>query len=70
MTMKNGTRRIKFHRGSIDSTMAAAIRASSGATVYVFGTANGFVIHPEPAPFGRRCYKVTGGAVEKVGDWS
>ena len=64
------TKRIKFNRASIDSTIGAAKRISETKTCYVFATCNGFVIDNSPAPFGGKCYKIENGNVEKFGKWS
>jgi len=60
-----------YHRGSIESTLNAAIKTVSGTNEvrYIFPTANGFIISKSPAPFGNPCYKIINGNVEKVGDW-
>jgi hypothetical protein len=63
------SKRAKYNRGSIDSTMAAALKVSAEKAVYVFPTGVGFAIDDQPAPFGNRCYKVFAGQVNKVGNW-
>jgi hypothetical protein len=55
--MATRTRQKRYNRRDIDSILEAA-------------TAGGFVIDREPAPFGNRCYRVAGGMVTRVGNWT
>jgi hypothetical protein len=46
--------RVRYNRGSLDSTVNAAIKTAGDAPQYVFATAFGFTIDRRPPPFGQQ----------------
>jgi hypothetical protein len=46
--------RVRYNRGSIDSTVSAAIKTCGDRPSYVFATAFGFTIDRRPPPFGQQ----------------
>lgn len=60
------SRRVKYNRGSLDSTIAAAVKVVQDAPLYVFATAYGFTIDRWPPPGGQRHVVVTASGVEYV----
>jgi hypothetical protein len=57
---------IRYHRGHLDSTLAAARKLADTATRYVFATAGGYTIDRRPPPFGQTHYLVTRHGVQLV----
>ena len=62
-------RRVRYNRGSIDSTMRAAQKVVAGTNEvrFVFGTAMGFTIEAQAPAFERRAYRVAADGVTQVG---
>lgn len=58
-------RQVRYQRGSLASTLAAAIDLSHDSPRYVFATALGFTVWPSP-PLAQSYYKVHAGSVEHV----
>ena len=60
-------RRIRYHRGSIEETLAAARATVQDQPLYVWPTAGGLVITKSPPYFGLQHYIVApGGKVEYI----
>jgi hypothetical protein len=59
--------RIRYNRSDINSTMKAALKISEYSIVYVYATANGYVITETRPPYGQPHYKISSGEVEKFG---
>jgi hypothetical protein len=62
---------MKYHRGSIEETMAAAKRSAMrrGAQVYVYATAYGLTIGTQSPPFNLHHYVVRPNGSTEFIDW-
>jgi len=64
-------KRIRYNRGSIESTIAAARRVVAGSEQvrFVQATHGGFTITTVAPPFNGRGYRVSATGVERCGRW-
>jgi hypothetical protein len=56
-----GVRRATYHKGSIESAIAAALSHKSDKSKFIYGTAEGFVIKDAPPPFNQAYTEVQPG---------